>query len=157
MDAKESKETKEKKETKNTDGAVQNYLVQPVLLPIVPMSAPYLTDTFNIDAAYAVSTGQLTVFMSFMIPGDLSPSQVSIKQYYDSHDEPNQLQFYAVYSSESTATMKQVNGKFKACATDAGGSPIDLGSILNIMTMVVCTVGPKSSRGIISNVRTTES
>lgn len=156
MDAKEPKGIKEKKETKETDGVVQNYIVQPVMLPIVPMSAPYLTDTFNIDAAYAVSTGQLTVFMSFMIPGDLSASQVSIKQYYDRDHESSQLQFYAVYSSESSSAMKQVNGKFKACATDAGGNPIDLGSILDIMTMVVCTVGPKSSRGIISNVRTTE-
>ncbi len=156
MDAKEPKETKEKKEAKNSVGAIQNYIVQPVMMQIVPMSAPYLTDTFNIDAAYAVSTGQLTIFMSFMIPGDINPSQVSIKQYYDRDHESSELQFYAVYGSESTAQAKEITCKFKACATDAGGAPIDLGAILSITTMLVNTVGPKTSRGTVSSVRTTE-
>lgn len=155
MDAKEYKETKEKKEAKNSEGVIQNYIVQPVMLPILPTSGPYLAETFNIDAAYSVSTELLNVLMSFMIPGDVSPSQVSIKQYFDAH-EPSQLQFYAVYSCESGSPTKQVNCKFKACATDAGGAPIDLGAILNVMTMVVNTVGPKTSRGTVSSVRTTE-
>jgi|GEM_PF-5200308 len=152
MDAKDYKETKE---TKDSVGAVQNYIVQPVMLPIVPCPGTSLPETFCIDAVYAVGTGQLTVTMSFMIPGDLSASQVSIKQYYDDHDE-HKLQFYAVYSSESTMQAKQVDCKFKASATGASGEPIDLGAILDVMTMMVNTVGPKSSRGIISNVRTTE-
>nr|WP_294858652.1 hypothetical protein [uncultured Fluviicola sp.] len=155
MDAKEPKDTQEQKETKIDVGGIQTYIVQPVMLPILPTSGPYLADTFNIDAAYSVSTLQLTVLMSFMIPGDLTASQVSIKQYFDEH-EPNELQFYAVYSSESTAQMKEVSCKFKACATDAGGAPIDLGAILNVMTMMVNTVGPKTSRGTVCTVRTTE-
>jgi hypothetical protein len=156
MDAKEPKETKETKEAKNSVGAIQNYTVQPVMLPILPASGPYLADTFNIDAAYSVSAAQLTVLMSFMIPADLTASQVSIKQYFDDH-EPYELQFYAVYSSESSSPTKQVNAKFKACATDASGTPIDLGAILNVMTMVVNTVGPKTSRGMVSSVRVTGS
>jgi hypothetical protein len=156
MDAKEPKETKEKKETKNTVEGIQNYIVQPVMAPIVPASGTSLPETFKIDAAYAVSTGQLTIFMSFMIPGDVNANQVSIKQYYDALHEPSELQFYAVYGSESTMTAKEVTCKFKACPTDAGGSPIDLGAILNVMTMLVNTVGPKTSRGVMSSVRTTE-
>lgn len=155
MDAKQPKETKEKKETKNSVESIQNYIVQPVMLPIVPASGTSLPETFCVDAVYAVGTGQLTVLMSFMIPGDLSPSQVSIKQYYDNRDE-HKLQFYAVYSSESTMQAKQVDCKFKASATGASGESIDLGAILSVMTMMVNTVGPKTSRGIMSNVRTTE-
>jgi hypothetical protein len=156
MSEKETNEKKEsKKETKDTLGGIQSYVVQPIMLPIVPTSGPYLADTFNIDPVYAVSTGQLTIMMSFMIPAELSASQVSIKQYYNS-SEPTELQFYAVYSSESTTATKQVNCKFKASATDAAGHSIAIGDILNILTMVVCTAGPKSSRGIMSSVRTTE-
>lgn len=155
MSEKEINEKEEfNKETKNSLGGVQSYTVQPVMLPILPASAPYLADTFNIDPSYSVSTAQLTVLMSFMIPGDLNPSLVSIKQYYNSN-QSSELQFYAVYSSESTATTKQVNCKFKACVTDAAGNPIDLGAILNVKTMLVNSVGPKSSRGVLTSVRVT--
>jgi len=154
MDAKDFKETKEKNETKDSVGAVQNYIVQPVLLPILPVTGTSLPETFCIDAAYVVATGELDVLVSFMIPGDINANQVSIKQYYDVHDE-NKLQFYAVYGSESSVQAKEVKGRFKASATDAAGNPIDLGCIRSIMTMLVNTVGPKTSRGTVSSVRTT--
>lgn len=134
---------------------IQNYTVQPVMLPLTPVGSPTLADPTAIDAAYSTSTQKLTVAMTFMIPGDLNPNQVSIKQYYDSSDSCN-LQFYAVYSSSSTATPKPVTCSFKASAVDAAGHDIDLGAILTLFILLVNTVGPKSSRGIMSTVRTTE-
>lgn len=156
MSEKEIKEKEEfNEETENTLGGTQNYVVQPIMLPILPASAPYLTETYNVDPSYSVSTEQLTVLMSFKIPGDVNPSQVSIKQYYNSN-QASDIEFYAIYSSESTTdALKSVNSKFKACATDAAGNAIELGAILNVKTMLVNSVGPKSSRGTSSSVRVT--
>lgn len=134
---------------------IQTYTVQPVLLPLTPADTPTLADPTAIDAAYSTSTQKLTVAMTFMIPGDLNPSQVAIKQYYDSSD-PCNLQFYAVYGSSSTATPKPVTCSFKASAVDAAGHDIDLGAILTLFIMLVNTVGPKTSRGVMTTVRTTE-
>jgi hypothetical protein len=138
----------------DTEATIQIYNVQPIMMPIVPASASTLQETFNVNVNYSATTGQLGVTMSFMIPGNLNPSQVSIKQYYSSN-EPSTLEFYAVYSSESTATPKQVDCKFKASTVDANNTPISLGSILSVMTMMVCTSGPKTSRGVVNAVRLT--
>jgi len=135
---------------------IQNYTVQPVMLPILPTSGPYLADPFNITATYSTSTAQLTILMSFMIPGNVSPSSVSIKQFFTADNATN-LDFYAVYSSESTSNMKQVDCKFKASAVDAGGLPITLNAVNTVANMVVCSAGPKTSRKTSTNVMITES
>ncbi|AEA45032.1 hypothetical protein [Fluviicola taffensis] len=148
-------DTNETEKLNETDGAIQTYIVQPVMLPILPASGNSLAETFNIDAVYIVANGQLNVIMSFMIPANVNPSQVSIKQYYSS-TEPSSLSFYASYASNLTSEIVQVNCKFRASTTDARGRAISLGSVLSISTMVVCTVGPKTSRGVMTSVRTTE-
>ncbi len=139
----------------DTKETIQNYIVQPVMLPILPTSGPSLDETFRIDPAYNAATQQLNVTMSFKIPGDYNASNVAIKQYYNPNDT-SKLHFYAVYGSESTAELKRVDCTFKASAMDAAGNPIALGGILAITTMLVNTVGPKTSRGVMSSVRTTE-
>lgn len=138
------------------DTTIQTYIVQPVAMPILPCGAPYLPDTTAVDAAYKVSTGQLSVAMTFMLPGTINPNQVTIQQYYPGNADPSKLFFYAVYNSDSSATAKPVTCAYKACPVDAAGSPISLGSILTIETMVVNLYGPKSSRGMATTVRTTE-
>lgn len=139
----------------STTEIIQSYTVQPIALPIIPTTGDPLTDTFNIDAAYASATGYLTIVLSFMIPTELQADQVVVEQYYNSSGRSKRLEFYLVYDCEASGTYKQVNCQFKASATDAGGNPIALGTILNIMTMVVCKVGPRTSRGVVSSVRTT--
>lgn len=157
MSEKETKEKKEsKKETKNMEGAIQTYTVQPVMSPLVPVLGDPLTEAFDIDAAYVTAIGQLVVQMSFMIPTVLNPNDVTIKQFYMSGGRSTRLEFYVVYACESTGPYKQVDCEFKASEVDAAGNPIALRSILSIKTMLFCTVGPKSSRGIMSTVRTTE-
>ncbi|MDF3026755.1 MAG: hypothetical protein K0S23_1062 [Fluviicola sp.] len=140
----------------STTEIIQTYTVQPVMMPIIPTTGDPLTDTFNVDAAYSNTTGYLTVVLSFMIPTELQADQVTVKQYYNSGGRSKRLEFYLVYDCESTGTYKQVNCQFKASAVDGAGSPIDLGGILNVFTMVVCLAGPKTSRGTVSSVRTTE-
>lgn len=139
----------------STTEIIQTYTVQPIMMPIIPTTGDPLTDTFNIDAAYATATGNLTIVLSFMIPTVLQADQVTVKQYYNSNGRSKRLEFYLEYDCEYTGSYKQVNCQFKASAVDGAGSPIDLGSILNIFTMVVCLAGPKTSRGVISAVRTT--
>lgn len=132
---------------------IHNYTVGKVSTPVSPTS-PYLTDTFDIDPVYTTSLGELEVWMSFMIPGDLDPDEVSIKQYYSS-DEPTELQFYATYNSSSTVTPVQVDCKFKAIPSDASNNPIDLSHITDVFTMLYYIGGPKTSRGVMTTVRTT--
>jgi hypothetical protein len=108
-----------------------------------------------VDAAYATATGYLTVVLSFMIPTVLQADQVTVQQYYNSAGRSKKLEFYLVYDCDYTGSYKQVDCQFKASAVDGAGNPIALGSILNVMTMVVCLAGPKTSRGVISAVRTT--
>lgn len=133
---------------------IQTYTVQPVAVPISPTSAPNLADPTAVDAEYITGSRKLMVAMTFTIPGDLNPDQVSIKQYY-SPDNSSNLQFYAVYGSSSSASPQTVTCSFQACATDAGGHDIDLGAVLTVFNMMVNTVGPKTSRGVMSSVRTT--
>lgn len=136
------------------EATIQTYTVQPIAVPISPTSAPNLADPTAIDAEYNSGTGKLIVVMTFMVPGDLNPNQVSIKQYY-TPDNASNLQFYAVYGSSSSATPKSITCSFQACATDAGGHGIDLGAILSVYNLLVNTVGPKTSRGVMTTVRTT--
>jgi len=135
--------------------AIQTYVVQPVAVPMVPLGAPNLTDPVVLDAVYDRSSGYLNVTLSIMIPGDLNPNQVSIKQYYSSSHN-TVLEFYAVYSSESTEDAKPLTCTFKASAVDASGNTIDLAAILSVYNMLANTVGPKTSRGVMTTVRTTE-
>lgn len=137
------------------EATIQTYVVQPIALPILPTSAPNLTNPVVLDAVYDRSSGYLTVTMTIMIPGDLNPNQVSVKQYYSSSHK-TVLEFYAVYSSESTADTKSLTCSFKASPVDAAGSPIELGAIMSVCNMLVNSVGPKTSRGTVSTVRTTE-
>ncbi|WP_343634183.1 hypothetical protein [Fluviicola sp.] len=138
------------------DTTIQTYTVQPVALPIVPCGAPNLPETAGVDAAFNVASGQMSVTMTFMLPGTINPSQVTIQQYYPAVADPSKLYFYAVYNSDSTATAKPVNCAFKASPVDSSGGAISLGSVLTINTMLVNLYGPKSSRGMNSAVRTTE-
>lgn len=140
----------------STTETYQNYTVQPVMLPIVPTTGDPLTDTFNVDAAFSSTSGYLTVVLSFMIPVTLPADQVTVKQYYNSAGRSKRLEFYLVFNCDPAGPYKQVDCTFKASPVDGAGNPIDLGSILNVFTMVVCLVGPRTSRGIVSNVRTTE-
>ena len=117
--------------------------------------SPYaLNDPTGIDAVYNAGTGQLSLAVTFMIPGNLNANQVSIKQYYNSA-QSSKLQFYICYNSESTATPKAVTCAFQASATDAAGNPITLGAILNVFLMMYNAAGPKTSRGAMVTVRTT--
>lgn len=134
---------------------IQTYVVQPVALPIVPTSAPNLPDPVVLDAVYDRSSGYLTVTITIMLPGDLNPNQVSIKQYYSSSHN-TVLEFYAVYSSESTEDAKPLTCSFKASPVDVYGNPIELGAIMSVYNMLVNSVGPKTSRGVMTTVRTTE-
>lgn len=134
---------------------IHNYTVGTVSSPTSPISPYSLADTFNVDPVYNTSSGILEVWMSFMIPGDLDPDEVSIKQYY-TPDTSTELQFYAVYDSASTATLVQVDCKFKASSTDASSNPINLSNITDVFTMVSCIKPPKkTSRGTMVTIRIT--
>lgn len=135
--------------------SIQTYTVQPVPTTISPVLPALLPDPAPIDAAFNAGTQQLTVALTFMIPGNLNASQVSIKQYYDS-SQSSKLYFYICYNSESTATPKAVSCAFQASATGPGGTPITLGAILNVYIMMYNAAGPKTSRGAMVTVRTTE-
>ena len=133
----------------------QTYTVVPVLLPILPASSPYLDDPTGVDAVYNTVSGNLTVSFTLMIPSDLNPNELTINQFYSAL-EPNKLCFYAVYTSTSSVRSIPLTCWFRASALDAGGAGIDLGAILSIYSLMVNTVGPKSSRGLLTTVRTTE-
>lgn len=135
---------------------VQTYIVQPVAAPMLPVVPATLDDVSGVDAAYSTSTQQLNVLVSFKIPGNVNPNQVTVTQYYNAADS-NKLYFYLTYYCESPGNLKTYTGGFKASPFDAAGSPIELGAILVVNTMMVNSCGPKSSRGISSQVRTTES
>lgn len=134
---------------------IQPYIVQPVAAPMLPVTPATLDEAVAVDAAYSVEAQQLNVAITFMLPGNVSPSQVTIKQYYNAA-VGGKLHFYLVYNCESPEQMKPITGGFKASPFDAAGSPIPLGTILAITTMMVNSSGPKSSRGLMTTVRTTE-
>ncbi len=134
---------------------LQTYTVQPIPASMSPIGSPYLTDPTAIDAAYNATSQQITLTMSFTIPGDLDPNQVSVKQYFTS-SQSSRLQFYICYSSASTATPQTVACTFTASNLDSAGNPIDLGAISKVFNMLKNATGPKSSRGILTSVRTTD-
>lgn len=134
---------------------LQTYVVQPVMLPLTPVGSLFLPDPTAIDPVYNVETQILKVSMVFMLPGNVSASQVSIKQYYNSA-QPTKLQFYAVYNSSSTATPVAVSCSFNASPLDAAGNAITLGGIMTVFNMLKNTNGPKTSRGVATAVRTTD-
>lgn len=134
---------------------IQPYIVQPVAAPMLPVTPATLDEALAVDAAYSTSTQQLNVVITFKLPGNVNPSQVTVKQYYNPSNT-SKLHFYLTYSCESPGQMKSVTGGFKASPFDAAGSPIELGAVLTITTMMMNSAGPKSSRGLSSQVRTTE-
>lgn len=134
---------------------VQPYIVQPVAAPMLPVVPATLDDAVAVDASYSTSSQQLNVLVTFKLPGNVNPSQVTVTQYYNASDV-SKLHFYLSYYCESPGNLKTYTGGFKASPFDAAGLPIALGSVLTITTMMMNSCGPKSSRGISSTVRTTE-
>lgn len=134
---------------------IQPYIVQPVAAPMLPVTPPTLDEAVAVDAAYSTESQQLNVAVTFKLPGNVNPSLVTIKQYYNA-SSGGKLHFYIEYNCASPDPMKPVTGGFKACPFDAAGSPVPLDTILTITTMMVNSYGPKSSRGITTTVRTTE-
>lgn len=136
----------------STTETFQIYTAQPIMLPILPATSAPLAETFNVNASYSTSLGKLSVIMSFMIPSSIPASEVTIKQFYNP-EQPTKLIFYAVYNTDSSGAYTQVNCQFNASSVDASGNAINLAGILNIVTMVYCMAGPRSSRGTAATVR----
>lgn len=134
---------------------IQPYIVQPVAAPMLPVTPATLDDAVAVDASYSTSAQQLNVVVTFKLPGNVNPGQVTVTQYYNASDS-SKLHFYLTYNCESPGQLKSVTGGFKASPFDAAGSPISLGAVLTITTMMVNSCGPKTSRGISTTVRTTE-
>lgn len=134
---------------------IQTYIVQPVAAPMLPVVPATLDDAVAVDAAYSTSSQELNVLVTFKLPGNVNPNQVTVTQYYNASDS-SKLHFYLTYYCESPGNLKTYTGGFKASPFDAAGSPIALGGVLTVTTMMVNSCGPKSSRGLSSNVRTTE-
>lgn len=133
----------------------QTYTVQPIPGSMSPVSPYALSNPVIIDAVYIGAQNKITVSLTFQIPNDVSASSVSVKQYYNS-SQSSKLQFYICYSSASTAAAQTITCSFDASSSDGRGGSVDLGGITSVFNMLMNANGPKSSRGINTTIRITE-
>lgn len=132
--------------------ANQVYVVTPVSTSIAPnQGSPKPPTPTNASADYYTSLSKLAILMTFKIPSSIDPTEVTIQQYFNSGDT-SKLEFYAVYDKTGSGDLVSVNAEFNASNVDASSNSINLSLITSVKLILVCGVGPKSSKGCTKTV-----